>query len=528
MQNLLLEFKHPLKGKVSGELLLFLTVLLQILFIAPFQASVGAQGFCEQSLGEKIEAIINQPPLHRTRWGIDIQHRAATDKTFVPLYRQNAPQLFLPASAAKLFTTTALVEVFEPSYRIETAYFGQGSAPKLKQLRIVGQGDPSILEPQLRQIAQDLKIQGIQSIETLVGEGSQFGEPQIIPSWEWEDLQTSDGVPITSLSFSQNSLPLELSPSEVGQPLEFAWLEGKPLSPLIIENLSVTVPGDQPEYIRLERNLAGTILTIRGQLRAGASSEVSYVAIANPTHYFLHRLRNTLQSEGIQVKHITLEAPQKLLNDETKLGAIFSPPLEEMLKTINQSSNNFYTESLLRHFATKTTAQAMVSPQESIQTLKGTLATIGIDPDQYFLQDGSGLSRQNLVSPESLTATLKAILEWQRTGQTQKFQTFKNSLAIAGQAGTLKGRFQNSPVAGKLFGKTGTLSGTVTLAGFIEGPAHSKTILSLMANQSDQPIPVLHQAIDQIVLQIAQTQSCDDGEGTKQTNQKKALYNLKS
>ena len=537
MQNLLISFRHPQKIRFLTKFTFFSTLTLQFLFVTlfPYPQSL-ATNRC-RPIGDALEEILHQPHLQRTRWGINIQKMSATGQ-WRSLYTRNAQQLFLPASTAKLFTTTVLAKVFAPTYRIETPYFGQGTRSHLKQLRIVGQGDPSILSPQLTQLARDLKTQGVRRIDRLLGEDSSFRGPWIIPSWEWEDLLTADGVPITSLSFSQNSLPLRLSPGQIGQPLTFEWLDGKPLSPLIIENLSTTVQADQPEYIHLERNLAGTTLTIHGQLRVGASPDVSYVAIAYPTQYFLHRLRLALQAEGIQVKHLTVASAtdvatdalntDSLSTDERKLGALLSPPLANMLKTINQSSNNFYTESLLRHVALKISSQQSVTPQQSMTTLKESLTSMGIEPNSYFLKDGSGLSRQNLVSPESLTATLHAALQWSNTGDSKKFQTLKDSLAIAGQAGTLKQRFQDSPVAGKLFGKTGTLNGAVTLAGFMAGPKKSTVVLSLMANQSDQPTSVLRQTIDEIVLEIAQSQSCSGSSPDEQTKLKKSLYNLKS
>lgn len=511
-----------------------MAVVLDSLFLSlVFPSKTSAGNFCEHSLEQRIAEIIDQPHLQRTRWGIDIQTVSAAGATISPQLTHNANQLFLPASTAKLFTATALVKAFEPTYQIETAYIGHGTAPNLQQLRVLGQGDPSILDPQLMQLAQDLKSQGIRRIETLVGEDEQFGSPWIVPSWEWEDLHTSDGVPITSLSFSQNSLPLRLSPSEVGQPLSFEWLDGKPLLPLIIENFSTTVAADQPEYIRLGRNLAGTTLTISGQLRVGADPDTSYVAIAYPTQYFLFRLKQALQSEGIQVKNISVGLASGSFNpkDDTEgktLGSLKSPPLTDILKAINQSSNNFYAESLLRHLAGVTSSKPSITSDFSIKTLKALLQSEGVNSDSYFLKDASGLSRQNLVSPESLTTTLKAVLKWKGTENADKFQTLKNSLAIAGQAGTLKRRFQDSPVAGKLFAKTGTLNGTVTLAGFLEGADRSTSVLTLMANQSDQPIAVLRNAIDEIVLQIAQAQSCPEVSAERPTNLKKSLYNHKS
>lgn len=486
-------------------------------------ASNQSRDFCPQALPQVVQQILQAPHLQRTRWGILIKplsHPLKTGEKTKPFYDIHADQLFLPASTAKLFTTAAILTAFRPDYTFSTQLYGNGTPPKLESLRIKGQGDPTLTDSSLKMLALQLQQQGIREIETLIGDDRAFRGSGIIPSWEWEDLQTSDGVPINSLSVNQNALPVTLSPTRLGQSLKIDWPEGMLLEPMVIQNQTQTVSKESAEFIALERNLAGTQLTLSGQLREGAQANTAYVAIADPGLYFLKRFRAVLANHGIQVKALKLieqDIPEfKPDPPENLLGAINSPALSRLIQVVNQESNNFYAESLLRSLGTlkapsqvsKDKSNPEAEPddssvsQQSLAMLKQTLGTLGVDPTSYFLADGSGLSRQNLVSPESLVSTLIAM------AQSPDATTFRNSLAIAGRAGSLKSRFLGTPAEGRVFAKTGTIKGTVTIAGYIDPPEHPPLVFSILSNHSEQSLPTLRASVDQIIVHLSQLKSC--------------------
>ena len=167
-------------------------MLSGFIFLFPGFASqsVLAGSMCETSnpwgdFASYVDEKLDQSKLQRTRWGVDIRQVSDAGVELKSIYSKNAKELFLPASTAKLFTATALVSQFGPNYRIETPYFATGKPPQIRQLRVQGGGDPTILEPQLLQLSQQLKSQGVQSIDTLVGDARAFAAPVIVPTWEW-------------------------------------------------------------------------------------------------------------------------------------------------------------------------------------------------------------------------------------------------------------------------------------------------------------------------------------------------------
>ncbi|MEB3191836.1 MAG: D-alanyl-D-alanine carboxypeptidase, partial [Snowella sp.] len=117
----------------------------------------------------------------------------------------------------------------------------------------------------------------------------------------------------------------------------------------------------------------------------------------------------------------------------------------------------------------------------------------------FRLKDGSGLSRQNLISPRLFTQVLFTLKD---------NVTYRDSLAISGQTGTLKNRFLNTPLANNLQGKTGTLTGASSLSGYLTTATQQPIIFSLLVNNSLLPGSNLRSALDQILLWTAQDEDC--------------------
>ncbi|MEJ1934968.1 D-alanyl-D-alanine carboxypeptidase, partial [Nostoc sp. NIES-2111] len=120
----------------------------------------------------------------------------------------------------------------------------------------------------------------------------------------------------------------------------------------------------------------------------------------------------------------------------------------------------------------------------------------------YVLADGSGLSRRSLVTPEVLVQTLQGM------AKTPAADIYRASLPLAGKSGTLINRLRNTPAEGIVQAKTGTLSGAIALSGYVNSPQYPPLVFSIMVNQSEQPASVLRQAIDEIVVLLAQLRTC--------------------
>jgi serine-type D-Ala-D-Ala carboxypeptidase/endopeptidase (penicillin-binding protein 4) len=453
--------------------------------IAPNQAG---DRVCPAQLSNQINAIADRPQFHHARWGILVQTLAKG----MTLYARDSENYFIPASNAKLLTSAAGLRQLGANFRWRTAVYGQGSGATLSQLTIVGQGDPSLTQTQLKELAQQLYQQGIRQVQTLVADDSYLQGDRINPTWEWEDIQSGDGAPVNGLIVDQNQFSVLATPQSVGQPLKLS-VDPKLAQQWQIENTTQTVAANQPESITIERS--NSILKIGGQLQVGAEPETIAVAVTDPAQNFAQHFRQALSDQQIQVGQIVIQTqPTPVAGKE--LAAIASPPLAELLPEINQNSNNLYAEALLKKLGS--TQPGPQTTAAGLGVLKSTLSKLGVSPQYYQLADGSGLSRRNLVSPIALIQLLQAM------HRAPEATVFRNSLAIAGESGTLSKRLPNLA----LQAKTGSLTGVMALSGYLTPPQYEPVVFSIMINQFGQPNPVARQAIDQMVLLLNRLSPC--------------------
>jgi serine-type D-Ala-D-Ala carboxypeptidase/endopeptidase (penicillin-binding protein 4) len=450
---------------------------------------------CAGELGAKVDAIANRAEFSRSRWGILIQLLSST----TTLYSRDSNKYFIPASNVKLLTTAAALQKLGANFRIRTSVYSAENG----NLYIAGRGDPSITATQLQSLASQLKQRGISRVNELIGDDSYFQGNAVNPHWEWEDAQAGYGAPINSLMFNQNAIELILSPQAIGKPLKVTFAEPKLANQWQIQNNSVTVGQNESEFVEVGRDFSLPILRVSGQLKAGAESESAYVAVIDPANNFLQHFQQALVAEGIPIKQALVASSSRNLTQE--LAQVESPPLSELLKETNRESNNVYAEVLLRLLA-KVTGKMLV-PQEDtseagLKELKTALTQLGVNPNSYILADGSGLSRHNLISPEALVQTLRLM------ANSPAASIYRASLPVAGESGTLKNRFKNTPNRVILQAKTGTLSGVSALSGYVEVPNYEPLVFSIIVNQSDLSAAKLRSATDEIVLLLNRLRRC--------------------
>ncbi|MBD2608453.1 D-alanyl-D-alanine carboxypeptidase/D-alanyl-D-alanine-endopeptidase [Scytonema hofmannii FACHB-248] len=497
-------------NKALGCLLLFLTT--QIGFnsrVAQAQIKVApatkTKNICPNQLAAAVDEVINRPQYSRVRWGILVQPLYKGQN----LYSRDAQKYFIPASNAKLLTTAAALQQLGANFRIRTSVYQDGN----NVVRVVGRGDPSFSDTQLVALARQLKAKGITQIEKLIADDSYFQGDIVSPSWEWEDVYSDYGAPVNSLIVNQNVFSIKLIPQVVGKPLQVAWTDFSEGRLWQIINQSMTVEEKQPAFINVTRELSGNVLRIQGQLAVKADPLLVQVPVVDPNYYFLRRFRIALAGEKIRLRETVVVSGG--LNQQ-ELAFVESPLLSDLVMETNQNSNNLYAEALLRAIASlrdaarTPTPRAIAQPKKPDQTtvntalevLKTTLTQLGVNPTGYVLVDGSGLSRHDLISPEALVQVLQAM------AKTPAASVYRASLPIAGKSGSLKTRFQNTPAEGIVQAKTGTLTGVVSLSGYVNNSKYEPLVFSIIVNQSEEKAKALREGVDEIVLLLTQLQRC--------------------
>ena len=263
-----------------------------------------------------------------------------------------------------------------------------------------------------------------------------------------------------------------------------------------IENRAVTAPENTPYGVEIEGVLAKPILKISGELASNAKPDIWGLAVPDLPQYFLDSFRNILNDRGIEVNSARIVARQISLPLGTELAAVTSEDLAVLIAKTNQESNNLYAEALFQ------TLQDELKTETGGEAIETILTKLGVDPDSYTLADGSGLSRQNLVSPEAIVKTLQVM------AKTPEAEIYRNSLAVAGVSGTLKNRLLDTPVRGRLQGKTGTLTGVSGLSGYLEVPNYETLAFSIVVNGTEAKTSLQRDAIDRSVLLLNDLTSC--------------------
>lgn len=467
---------------------------------------------CLTQLQSQMASILAQSPLLRSHWGILVQGPKGE-----PYFAHNSEQFFTPASNAKLFVTAAALQHLGPNFRIPTRIYQRPGNAQQVELVIQGQGDPTITDEQLQQLAQQLAQQGIQRIDRLWADASAIQGPIYQGTWALEDVTGGEITPLTGLIVNRNASVLRASPQALGQPLQLQWQAAADAQRWRVENRTLTVASTAPEFVEMQIDASSRQLTVYAELRAGSDPEMIEVPVSNPTMNFLERFQQALTQQGIAVQSVaTVSDPApvdwaKTYQDSSAIVAtVYSPKLQDLVTEINQQSDNFYAEALLRVLGSQaesstpsaTTSLASSSAERGLTVVRQTLTALGVDPAGYHLVDGSGLSRQNLVSPVAIVQLLQGM------AQTANAKIFQSALAEAGKSGTLSSRFRETEAAGKVWGKTGTLTGVAALSGLALTSESTPLSFSILVNQSEQERPVLIKAIDQMVLSFVRLGRC--------------------
>ncbi|MGL5132600.1 MAG: D-alanyl-D-alanine carboxypeptidase/D-alanyl-D-alanine endopeptidase, partial [Planktothrix sp.] len=240
------------------------------------------------------------------------------------------------------------------------------------------------------------------------------------------------------------------------------------------------------------------IIRISGQLRVNGEPESVYAAVIEPTNNFIQQFQKILINSGIKVLETSIAS--NFSHPQEELAFVESPPLSELIKTTNLESNNVFAESLLRTLGAQNSG--VDSVESGLKEIKLILNQLGIDPNSYQLFDGSGLSRNNLVTPLVLVQTLRTM------ATSPLAELYQNSLPIGGVSGTLKRRFTDNSTTGIVQAKTGTMTGVTSLSGYISPPDYQPLVFSITINQTNLSTQELRKAVDEIVLLLTQLKSC--------------------
>jgi D-alanyl-D-alanine carboxypeptidase/D-alanyl-D-alanine-endopeptidase (penicillin-binding protein 4) len=370
-------------------------------------------------------------------------------------------------------------------------------------LVVVGSGDPTInpRHPARWGVfdywARTLAERGIRIVSGhLIGDDNAMAEPGWGDGWAWDDLQFGYGSPVGALQYNENQVEVMVGPGlEAGAR---AIISTSPLgSGLIVDHAVTTAPRGAETRVTVAR-VPGTIfLNISGQIAADAKPVTTYAAVDNPTRLYVTALREALARHGIFVAGSAIDIDELRqppdLAAATELIPDYSAPLSEIVDVTLKWSRNGYAETLLLALSPERPATAA----QGLAVLGATLRGWGTREEDYLPRDGSGLSRYDYVTAEMLTWLLARL--WANATHRDLFRA---SLPEAAASGTLEERMRGTPAAGRVWGKTGTMSNVRSLSGYLMSRDEEPFAFSILANDYRVPAAEIDALIDRAVVMV--------------------------
>src|SRR5438270_1039969 len=481
---------------------------------------VAADSKDKNHLAKEIDTILAQPPLDRAHWGIDVVD-LETGKT---LFLQNAEQLFLPASNTKLFTTAAALAIAGPEYRFRTTVEAEGRIDGhgrlLGDLAIIGRGDPNIsgralpyaLKTQrtpphtqiLEEMADQVARSGLKMVDgDLIGDDTYYAFERYAEGWAQDDLQWIDGAPVSALSFNDNVIFVKLQPG--AQDGDKALLTVDPPNTYYEFDNRVVTSAAGKSKIGIHRDPGSYKVLLWGTISMRDSGISEALAVEDAAEFTAHIFRGLLQAHGITItgkaraqhgdyRFFDQPPPSTVLvaTPPQVLAQHLSMPLLEDVRVTNKTSQNLHAELDLRLIGQLKGSGGSFEGGSAV--LKQFLLQAGLKPDEFFLLDGSALSRRDLIPPAAMIQLLIYAAR-QPCGPA-----FQEALPVAGVDGSLAERFVNTPAGGLVHAKTGTLSHVNSLSGYCQTRSGRKFVFSIFCNNHNQPASRVLVAIDSIVV----------------------------
>ena len=398
------------------------------------------------------------------------------------LYSYGAELPLNPASNTKVLSTLAALSTFGPDYAFKTQFLipdeGKGKKKKKKKekkekpekvelklengllpaLILKGFGDPLLSSEDLHKMAAELKGKGVREIASLRVDGTYFDEGDFPGQMQGRQRDSKFNCSVGALSIDHNQLFVNVSPGDsVGSPaiVEFE----PPMNHFPVEGEVQTLRRKGQVRLRTQ-NDAGEELGV--QVSGGialSSTPLRYrVSIHQPLQLAAFRLRDALSAQGIalppEIEFGPAPERTKVLVEHRSL------PLSIILQEINKRSDNFMAEQLTKALG----AEAQGAPgttQKGVAAILQELKNLGVAISDVDIENGSGLSRVNRFSAQTLAQALQVAY-----ASPELRQNFLSSLSVLGVDGTLRRKFRRSDLAGRFFGKTGTLNGVSSLSGY--------------------------------------------------------------
>lgn len=487
--------------------------MLRVLGAVTVVAACGVSSALGQSLERRVEAAVEKAKLGNASVGVSVLD-VATGRELVSVTRNAPREGFIPASNQKLLTSGAAVLTLGADHEFRTEFVRVGD-----RLIVKGSGDPALGDPELldkmRMTVDGLVDRLIESIGKPTAQGAMPGgirevviddrvfERELVhPTWPVEQLNRAYCAPVSGMNFHGNVLNVYVGPGKgVGSE---PTVRTQPSAPWInVKKLARTVAQGSTE-VWLEREGDDVFgFRLHGTVRGSPGGAVQ-VAVRDPSMMFARVLAEGLGRAGLGEGGRTPGYRVAAADEQIGSGevvAVVRTPLSVVLERCNVDSDNLYAESLLKAVGHRATGQPGSWANGAAVVRMRVNELLGADQAvSMVMTDGSGLSRENRVTPQLLTRWLA------KMSGVPGGDVYIQSLPVAGEEGTLKKRFKGSKLSCEVRAKSGYIRGVRSLSGYITEPTSGRRLaFSVLVNGvsgTDSRAKDLHEDVVEIADQF--------------------------
>ena len=454
--------------------IIFTIIFLSIIWLFPERIHAQKPESAESVFVKNVETILGNSCLRKQNFGIKI-HSLQRNKT---LYSVNSNRLFAPASNVKLLTTAIALKRLRPEYRFKTALYATtpvGGETLRGDIFIKGFGDPNLVSEQMWLLVKELKNIPLRKVHgDIIADASFFDNNLRVKTWKKGGVEAYN-APLGALSFNFNTVTVHINPGE--KPGDRPVVVVDPNIEFIrVDNRARTVSKSKRSRLIVNRIDRGSHneITISGVVSVNHARETYYLNITRPAYYAASVFKEYLRQEGVEVTGkvrvgFVPEGAYEILSHS-------SMPLSLILRGLNKFSNNFVAEQILKTIGADiygppgTTLNGLRAIDEYMQSLK-------YKPEGFSILDGSGLSRQNRLSPDQIVSVFQDMY-----ADLGVYPEFISALGVMGRDGNVLKRMNGHNSAERARVKTGTLNSVSALSGYFQSADGERFAFSILMN----------------------------------------------
>jgi D-alanyl-D-alanine carboxypeptidase/D-alanyl-D-alanine-endopeptidase (penicillin-binding protein 4) len=483
----------------------------------------------------RVAAVLGQSNASKLNWGMEVADRDSGEL----LYELNADHFFTPASNAKIITTMLALASLGPDYRFHTTLESKSNLESdgriAGDLVLVGRGDPDLsnrhfpyagrsdrvgaVEKILSDLADAAVAMGLRSVDgDVIADDSYYPYDPYPAGWSSGDLFFAFAAPVSAIAYNDNTISVIIGPGkQIGDP---AVLQTEPAAALgaLTADITTGPPDTIPDFAVVRQPGANFIL-LRGAIGVSRTPTRIDIAMTSPAETAALSLKQLLEARGVRImgtaraqhgpppysnaagEPILPPPPPSTVPSEqpvpTVLAEHVSQPLLETIRLTNKMSHNLHAELLLR--AVGHEKLGVGSTAAGLKVERQFLHSAGVADGDIILSDGSGLARDDLLTPRSIVTLLQfaARQPWGRD--------YLSTLPISGADGTLAARMTNSAAAGLIEAKTGEIEHVRGLSGYATTLRGESLVFSIFYNNNPQHGLGTVAPVDAIATAIVET-----------------------